>query len=495
MSQPSLELTLEVTIFEYLEQATSLTLGQLTKLRLKSRGEQVNLLFLAYQEKEIDTHIAQRIAKSLGINTHSAPWIEDEARHNMTSSHQSLPDRPQARDGYESSTGSSHSPMASSHFSQSPIVSSHLSSSSSLSSSSGSGYSARRKFSERASLTEALKYADETRELSTVKEVRQKKRQFSDINQKTKIEINLPSLMEEMHSQVEMPSLPQAPSLRESITPHPKAIAQPSVRWSSLTHRNTKSHLDMTIHRYQIEDSLLERTLSLTTMSPIDHIHSLNRLDVTQDLPILNAYKLISRYLKQEILEISTNAEGSHVYWQIATQGERLDQYLLPSTSIGERRLLAQRVLSSVSQQLAPIHRGGIVHRALDPSCIYMQGQEFLIDSWEWCFDYTSTNNLSMPTTIQVSPWVAPEIHEQKRLTGSDWVYADIYSLGVLIFWILTGSLPPSSSQVQKEMLVTQLDDYPSPQLVSGCLAAMNSLSSNRPQSVEELYHLAYGSS
>ena len=74
MSHPSPELILEVNIFERLEQVTSLTLGQLTQLRLQSRSQQVNLLFLAFNLRCIDALYAKNIARELGVDVGRAPW-------------------------------------------------------------------------------------------------------------------------------------------------------------------------------------------------------------------------------------------------------------------------------------------------------------------------------------------------------------------------------------------------------------------------------------
>ena len=66
MSHPSPELIREVSIFERLEQITNLTLGQLTQLRVQSRAQQVNLLFLAFERRYIDTIPAKTLAIELG---------------------------------------------------------------------------------------------------------------------------------------------------------------------------------------------------------------------------------------------------------------------------------------------------------------------------------------------------------------------------------------------------------------------------------------------
>ena len=155
MSQPSLELTLEVNIFERLERLTEANLGTLTRLRIKSRSERINLLFIAYQERVISAHNAQEIAQELGISAQHAPWIrETSAPHfQKTTEHvwsrQTAPQRP------------AHSTKPT------------------------------RRFSERASLTEALHNATHPTPPQTPSpsQGRSPKRSFAETNLKTEIEI------------------------------------------------------------------------------------------------------------------------------------------------------------------------------------------------------------------------------------------------------------------------------------------------------------------
>ena len=66
MKQPSIELVLEVNLFEHLEQMTEATVGMLTQLRIKSREERINLLFIAYKERVVNAVIAQKNRSRLG---------------------------------------------------------------------------------------------------------------------------------------------------------------------------------------------------------------------------------------------------------------------------------------------------------------------------------------------------------------------------------------------------------------------------------------------
>ena len=211
MSHPSPELILEVNIFERLEQVTSLTLGQLTQLRMQSRSQQVNLLFLAFDHRCIDAIHAKNIARELGVDVGRAPWNS----HLMSGS---LSDISHPVSGTHSQI------VISSHTGQKSLGElshDHSSMDSQVRSTSLSSESEarvlkkrnKRRFSDRPSLTAAV---DQAISLAMAKPQTQgdssttmdassglltrpkKKRSFSDLELKTEVEINLPSSLDNM---------------------------------------------------------------------------------------------------------------------------------------------------------------------------------------------------------------------------------------------------------------------------------------------------------
>ena len=213
MSHPSPELILEVSIFERLEQMTTLTLGQLTQLRVQSRAQQVNLLFLAFERQCIDAMPAKMLAIELGVDVGRAPWnsqpINSSELSNSVSSTLRHIDAVS-----ESDQGSEHQlPDRSS-------MSGQIKSAFHSSSDTRPFKKRKRRFSERPSLTAAVDQAIALNHISatpssptvmnittpttlsmssTSAEVRrEKKRSFSELELKTEIEINLPSSLDEM---------------------------------------------------------------------------------------------------------------------------------------------------------------------------------------------------------------------------------------------------------------------------------------------------------
>jgi hypothetical protein len=211
MSHPSPELILEVNIFERLEQVTSLTLGQLTQLRMQSRSQQVNLLFLAFDHRCIDAIHAKNIARELGVDVGRAPWnshlmsgsLSDISR-SVSGTHSQIVMASHTGDKSLGELSHDHSSM------DSQVRSTSLSSESEARVLKKRN---KRRFSDRPSLTAAVDQAislamakpQSHDESSTTMGTSsglltrpKKKRSFSDLELKTEVEINLPSSLDDM---------------------------------------------------------------------------------------------------------------------------------------------------------------------------------------------------------------------------------------------------------------------------------------------------------
>ncbi|MBP1134614.1 serine/threonine protein kinase [Arthrobacter sp. PvP023] len=120
------------------------------------------------------------------------------------------------------------------------------------------------------------------------------------------------------------------------------------------------------------------------------------------------------------------------------------------SLSVEAREELACETVRVVADALREFHRRGQVHRDLKPQNIL-----WLDDDGEgrWVVsDFGIARNTPGSTTSQLTQaggllgttgWAAPELHLDAHMATSA---ADVYSLGAIVAWILTGSFPSISS-------------------------------------------------
>ena len=489
MSQPSLELTVEVNIFEHLEQLTSLTLGELTKLRIKSRTQQINLLFLAYHEGQLTPQKAHQIAVKLGINTQYAPWDTSALVNQVAQSHQRAPSY------------------------------SHLDSSLSLSTHhSQSNYTSRKKFGERASLTEAIQQANQDQLQDRQPESRKtKKRQFSDNNSKTRIEINLPSFIEESHTPFDdrTPEFEEIADLsvnneyntQSSIAPQGHLIN----RWTQFQYQGSQSYLGQIIYRYQVLDGLIQDKVELSSREHILDLDELSEVKQFSNDLILGIYQHLNSSIQPySLLGLSQTKEQNLVYWRRAPEGQPLEVYRNHLNSVHDLRqqdrlIQIKEIIYQLLYKTKQASELGLIHRNLEPNCIYVEKSDseqleskrfqhstnVSIHRWEWAL----LLNQSIPQDLRVcvasmtkqeqsSPWRAPELENQDSLSLEMWSKADVYSVSAIIFWLLTG-VTPSGSESSHRQNLSQYWSSSDMQFVELCVAGLQSNPKSRPSLVE----------
>jgi serine/threonine protein kinase len=152
-------------------------------------------------------------------------------------------------------------------------------------------------------------------------------------------------------------------------------------------------------------------------------------------------------------------------------------------------RLAAGRRLCEIMRS---VHRSGVIHRNLSPACIYLWRSEsdFQLTGFDFSRLPASTLHLSADD-FPAGPYTAPEVTDA---AGNASVASDIYSLGVILYEMLSGSKPFRNR--------TRREDDPEPQLTveSGSLPAerigdINSLiqlmlsykPGDRPQSLDDV--------
>lgn len=100
----------------------------------------------------------------------------------------------------------------------------------------------------------------------------------------------------------------------------------------------------------------------------------------------------------------------------------------------------AARLVLEVSEAVAAAHRAGVVHRDLKPSNILIEegtGRPRLIDFG--IAKQTGRNDGATRMEVGTPAWMSPEQHLDPAAAGPE---ADVYALGLLLYWLVVGDLP-----------------------------------------------------
>jgi serine/threonine-protein kinase len=120
----------------------------------------------------------------------------------------------------------------------------------------------------------------------------------------------------------------------------------------------------------------------------------------------------------------------------------------------------ALQVIIPVSQALAFAHQQGIIHRDIKPANILMPQEDWplLADFGLAKMQHSTLPNLTMPgQVLGTMAYAAPE--QIQEMTAID-ARADIYSLGIVLFELLTGRLP-FKGETSFDFLMARLTDPP----------------------------------
>lgn len=168
-------------------------------------------------------------------------------------------------------------------------------------------------------------------------------------------------------------------------------------------------------------------------------------------------------------------------------QGQSLEELLSSDkTSWGEDSIL--ELLQPLLDGVAHVHQAGFLHRDIKPSNIYIREK----DGSPVLLDFGSARaaliHHTQPLTALVSPGYGPL--EQYFDDGTQGAWTDIYSIGAVIYRIVTGSQPPAApSRVKKDSMVPMIfagNKKYSPAFLRAVDQALSMDEEKRPQSIAD---------
>ena len=158
---------------------------------------------------------------------------------------------------------------------------------------------------------------------------------------------------------------------------------------------------------------------------------------------------------------------------------------------MGARRPLSEPVVLSIARPLLDglemVHKGGYLHRDIKPANIYIRadGSPVLLD-----FGSARLSSPNTEMTAIVTPGYAPL--EQYHSQGNQGPWSDLYSIGAVLYWMVTGYKPVESTARARTdglMPASQAGDLTrySADLLKTIDWALSPAEESRPQSVADL--------
>jgi putative nucleotidyltransferase with HDIG domain len=181
----------------------------------------------------------------------------------------------------------------------------------------------------------------------------------------------------------------------------------------------------------------------------------------------INEARLVNRIGHPNIVEITDFGEIGSRYYIIMEmlEGETLEERLERVGSLNEATTL--HIAIQIVDALRAAHELGVVHRDLKPENIYLinkTGQNDVVKVLDFGIAklMQTTINRSAAATIPGAILGTPDYMSPEQCHGDEQLdhRSDVYSLGVMLYRMLTGSLPFHGDTVM-EIMLAQINNLP----------------------------------